>query len=396
MGIWNVVLLGLISFFADVSTEMAYPLIPLFLTTAFGATPALIGLIEGIAESVASLLRVFSGYLSDRFRRKKPLAFAGYAAGLAYKILLLAAGSWAGVLLARVVDRMGKGIRTAPRDVLISESSAEGRLGGSYGLHKALDMAGSALGILLAFFIVQSGSGPDYTRRIFLLSIFPALVGLALFLPLKERRRQVPAGRREPLFAHLGALDVQLKAYLAVTVLFTLGNSSNAFLLLRAKSLGYGDTGVILLYFLYNLSASLLSFPLGKVSDRIGRKTLLVAGYLIFALVYGGFGLAGSGEFLIPLFLLYGLFTALTAGVERAFIADIAPPELKGTMLGLQGTLAGLALFPASLIAGLLWNGFGAAAPFLFGGGLAACSALVLQFFLQPKRTARPGKELPQ
>lgn len=385
----NIILLGLISFFTDVSTEMVYPLIPLYLTATFGATPALIGLIEGIAESISSLLKVFSGYVTDRFQHKRRLALLGYSTSMFYKLALLLAGSWIGILTARVIDRIGKGIRTAPRDVLVSESSDQNHLGHAFGIHKALDMAGAALGILIAYFLVQSqltegGQMIDY-RRLFLVSIGPALIGLALFAFVREKKVHQPVQGREPLWKGFSKLDHQLRLYLLVTVIFTLGNSSNAFLLLRAKSVGFDDAQVILLYFLYHVTASLLAIPIGRQSDRIGRKRILIAGYFVFATVYLGFALALGEKTLIAVFVLYGVFTALTAGVERAYIAEIAPAALKGTMLGLQATLQGLALFPASLIAGLLWNAFGPVAPFTVGASLSIAAALILLVWMRGK-----------
>ena len=265
----NVVLLGLVSFFTDISSEMVYPIIPLYLTAVLGATPALVGVIEGIAESLASLLKVFSGYMSDRFNKKKPLAFIGYAGGFVYKLALLTANSWVGILVARVIDRIGKGIRTAPRDVMVSESAVQNQLGKAFGLHKALDMAGSALGIFLAYLLLAGGVGETGYKRIFFYALIPAVLGLSMFAAIKEKRGDRAEPEREPFWQNIRQVDGQIKLYLLVTFLFTLGNSSNAFLLLRAQNVGFNETTVILLYFIYNLTASLLSFPLGKLSDRI-------------------------------------------------------------------------------------------------------------------------------
>jgi MFS family permease len=393
----------MVSFFADLSTEMVYPLIPLYLTSVFGATPALVGLIEGIAESLASLLRVFGGYISDKFKRKKPIAFAGYSTGLIYKVALLFAGSWAGVLAARVIDRFGKGIRTAPRDVLVSESGGDMKLGHSFGLHKMLDMAGSAAGILGAYFIMRAGDGEYRYKSIFVFSAIPMLFALALFIFIRETGKGVAAksgtikdgadgvaaggeSRQKPLrvFEGLRNLDGRLKLYLTVVFIFTLGNSSNTFLLLRAGNVGFDAATVVLLYFLYNIVSSLLSLPFGRLSDRLGRKRVLVAGYLVFSIVYAAFAWAGSKATIVAAFALYGVFTAATAGVERAFIAELAPRELKGTVLGLHSTIVGIALFPASLIAGLLWNAFGPVAPFALGAGLSLVAALSLGVGLRP------------
>ena len=379
----NVVFIGLVSFFADLSTEMVYPLIPLYLTSVFGATPALVGIIEGIAESLASLLRVSGGYISDRYRRKKPLAFAGYAAGLVYKLALLAAGSWTGILGARVIDRFGKGIRTAPRDVLVSESCGPGRLGHSFGLHKALDMAGSAAGILLAWLLIRSSTGSYDYGRIFLLSCIPAILSLVMFAFIRETGARGTGRAPLHLLRGLATLDPRLKLYLAVVFVFTLGNSSNTFLLPRAGSAGFDTSQVVLLYLLYNAVSSILALPMGRLSDRVGRKSLLVVGYSVFSIVYAGFAWAGSREVVAAAFALYGVFTAMTAGVERAFISEISPAHLKGTMLGLHATIAGIALLPASILAGLLWDGFGPVAPFATGAGLSLAAALTLALGLR-------------
>lgn len=373
----NIVLLGLVSCFADISSEMVYPLIPLYLTAVLGATPALVGVIEGIAESVASLLKVFSGYLSDRFQKKKALAFTGYATGLVYKLALAFAGSWMGILIARVIDRFGKGIRTAPRDAMVAESADSANMGKSFGIHKMLDMAGSAVGILLAWVLLTT-MGQDSYRSIFLLSMIPILIALCLFGFIREKKGPRVQTEREPFWKNIKALDGRLKLYLLVTFLFTLGNSSNSFLLLRAYDLGFSSSNAILLYFVYNLTASLLAVPCGKLSDRVGRKKLLVGGYLLFSLVYFGFAFCTRQWLLVLIFLIYGVFTAMTAGVERAFIAEIAPAHLKGTMLGLHATLAGIALLPASVIAGALWDGVGAAAPFVYGGVMSLLAAVIL------------------
>lgn len=378
-GTRNIIILGLISCFADISSEMVYPLIPLYLTAVFGATPVLVGIIEGIAESIASLLKVFSGYISDRFQHKKAIAFSGYATGLLYKAALLFAGSWGGILTARVIDRLGKGIRTAPRDVMVSESADKNNMGKAFGIHKMLDMAGSAVGILLAFLLMKNiGTDTNSYKIVFAISIIPIVIALILFSFVHEKKGKHVTIQREYFWKNTSKLDGQLKLYLAITFLFTLGNSSNSFLLLRASDIGFDSSSTILLYFIYNLTASLLAIPCGKLSDKIGRKQLLVGGYITFSLVYFGFAFCNSKPFMILIFIVYGIYTAMTAGAERAFIAEIAPPQFKGTMLGLHSTLTGIALLPASVIAGLLWDSIGGFAPFMFGGMLSLLSAVLL------------------
>ncbi|MDR0308635.1 MAG: MFS transporter, partial [Coriobacteriales bacterium] len=258
-GLINIFFLGLVSFFTDISTEMVYPLIPLYLVSVFGATPALVGIIEGIAESLASLLKVFSGYATDKFQKKKAIAFSGYATGLIYKIALIFAASWVGILIARVIDRVGKGIRTAPRDVLVSESADKENMGRAFGLHKALDMLGTAVGIMITFFVLSSlnGNGFDY-KSLFAFSIIPAVLGLVMFAFVKQKKNppeRKERKEREPFWKNVKQIDGQLKLYLFVVFIFTLGNSSNVFILLKAKSAGFDDINVILLYFIYSIVA---------------------------------------------------------------------------------------------------------------------------------------------
>jgi len=377
----NIVLLGLVSMFVDMSSEMVYPLIPIYLTSVLGATPAILGIIEGIAESLASLLKVFSGYIADKYRNKKQLTIWGYSAAVAYKAILLVAVSWSGVLAARVVDRIGKGIRTAPRDALIAESCQPENLGGSFGLHKMLDMLGSALGILIAYFLVISHYFSF--KAVFLISIIPALLGVLILLLVKEKKDNV-SGHTRVAF-NFRELDWRFKAFLLITFIFTLGNSSNAFLLLKAQSAGFNTQTVILLYFAYNLVASILAWPSGRLSDKIGRRALLVSGYTLFGLVYIGFALFTGSAAMLALFVFYGAYTAFTSGAERALITELAPANLKGTLLGMHATLVGIALLPASVFAGILWNAFGAAAPFWFGGSLGLLAALAISIVLRIK-----------
>ncbi len=371
---FNVLVLGLVSFLTDVSSEMIYPLLPLYLTR-LGAGPAIIGLIEGMAESIASLLKVFSGYFSDRLRRRKALAILGYASSTVGKFLLYLSTSWLWVLGGRLVDRFGKGVRTAPRDALIADSIDESRRGRAYGLHRALDTAGAVVGVFLAYLFLTARRG-DYTT-VFFYSLIPAALGVGLLSLAKERRDKIPE-RKEGLSLSWRALPARLKAFLVVIFLFTLGCSSDQFLLLRAKYAGFSDTTVLLLYLVYNLVYALSSYPAGRLSDRIGRKALLVAGYAFYGLVYLGFALFSQPIQLWALFAIYGFYIASTHGVEKAFIADIAPEELRATLMGLHATIVGIGLLPASSLAGLLWRVFGAPAPFLLGSGLGFLAALGL------------------
>jgi len=369
----NIVLLGLVSLFVDMSTEMVYPLVPLFLTATLGASPAIVGCIEGIAESLASLLKVFSGYIGDVYQNKKRLAFVGYSASLLYKIVLLMAASWPVVLVARVIDRTGKGIRTAPRDALVAQSSDDNKLGSAFGLHKTLDMAGSSIGALLAYLFVAANVG---FHDAFLFSMIPAIVGIMIILAVKEDKNHDTTCERFTLKDL--KLKGKLKAYLAVMFFFCLGNSSNTFILLKAQEQGFSAAQVILLYLLFNVSTSVLAIPSGRLSDRIGRSKILVTGYLIYGLVYLGFALVSAKLAVISLFIAYGAYTALISGAERAFIAENAPTGLNGTVLGLYGMLQGFGLLLSSIIAGLLWAHVNSSAPFLLGGSIGILSALFI------------------
>ena len=390
MVISNIVLIGLVSLFVDMSTEMVYPLIPLFLTATLGASPAIVGIIEGIAESIASLLKVFSGYIGDVHHNKKRLTFIGYSASVLYKIFLLLAASWPGVLVARVIDRTGKGIRTAPRDALVAQSSDEKKLGGSFGLHKMLDMAGSSLGALFAYFFVAANVG---FHQAFLLSIFPAIVGILIIFTVREDKSSVTTSEKLTLKGL--KLDGKLKMYLAVIFVFCLGNSSNTFLLLKAQKQGFSASQVMLLYLIFNVAASILAIPSGKLSDKFGRGKILVPGYLIYGLVYLGFAFLSAKPAVLILFIAYGAYTAFISGAERAFIAENAPSGLKGTVLGIYGMLQGVGLLLSSIIAGFMWDRINSGAPFLFGGILGIISAVLIEMILNRNNSSWGSKTIP-
>ncbi len=376
---FNVIILGLTSFFTDIASEMVYPLIPFFLTTTLGASPAILGLIEGVAESVASLLKVFSGYISDRLRKRKFLAISGYTSSAFGKLLLYLANSWGFVFAGRIVDRLGKGIRTAPRDALIAESADSGKRGMAFGLHRAMDTGGAVIGVLLAYYFLTRFSG-EYSK-VFLWSLVPAVIGILLLFLAREKKMETAA--RKPPSLKWNVLPRKLQLFLIVAFIFTLGNSSNTFLLLRSKDIGFTPATAILLYLVYNVVYGAVSYPAGKLSDRIGRKRLLVAGYVFYGLVYLGFAFISGPQhawFMWTLFGVYGLYSGFTDGIEKALVADLAPAEVRATAIGLHATILGAGLFPASFIAGELWQHIGPAATFYFGcvTGIVAAVGLLL------------------
>jgi len=375
----NIIILGITSLLTDISTEMVYPLIPLYLVSQLGATPGIVGIIEGIAESLASLLKLYSGHISDKFGKRKPLAIFGYSFSGIGKILIYFAGAWPMVLMGRIADRFGKGIRTAPRDALIAESTQPHNLGRAFGLHRAMDTAGAAAGVIIAYIIITRYQGT--IKPIFLWSLIPAALGVIMLFFVREKKsRIIPEARK--LSLNFKSLPARLQWFLVVVFIFALGNSSNQFLLLRAHDLGYDTPAVLLLYLLFNLVYSLFSFPAGRLSDKIGRRALLVSGYLFYGLVYFGFAFAGKSSALWLLFGLYGMYYAMTEGVEKALIADLCPSDKKATFMGLHATLVGIGLLPASLLTGWLWTYFGPKAAFITGGCLGLTATLAMGIVL--------------
>jgi MFS family permease len=377
----NIILLGITSLLTDASTEMVYPLIPLYLSVKLDAGPAIIGLIEGVAESLASLLKVFSGSFSDRIRKRKPLTIFGYSFSSIGKIILYIANAWGLVFLARVVDRIGKGIRTAPRDALIADSTPTKRLGMAYGLHRAMDTIGAAIGVSLAIILMKL-SHSNYPE-IFLIAVIPAALGIFfLFLTREKLALTRPEKKISLKGLNWRGLPRRLKLFLIIVFLFALGNSSNQFLLLRAKNLGLSVIAVLSVYLFYNLVFGIFAFPIGRISDRIGKKRVLIIGYLVYGLVYFGFAIILKPGLVWLLFGIYGLYSAFTEGIEKALVAEITPEATRGTLIGLHATLVGVGLFPASIFAGLLWKIFGASAPFYFGGALGILAAIGLSIIL--------------
>ena len=386
----NVVTLGGVSLLTDVATEMAYPLLPIFLTTVLGASATALGAIEGVAESTASLLKLASGWLSDRLPGRKPLVVIGYGLASLVKPLIGLTRSAGQVMAIRVVDRVGKGIRTSPRDALIADSVAPSIRGRAFGFHRAADNTGAVIGPLIAFALLRFGHGIDL-RRVFLLTAIPAALSVALLVfglrevPRPARREGEAAAR--PAGSLRGAgLGARFWWLFAILTVFTLGNSSDAFLLLRATQLGIAPLLVPVLWALLNLVKALFNVPGGVLSDRFGRRPLLIAGWTIYAAVYLGFGLAGAAWQVWVLFAAYGLYFGATEGVEKALVADFVPAERRGAAFGFYNLALGIAALPASLIFGELVDHASARVAFLFGGGMALLAAIAICFVAPPGR----------
>jgi MFS family permease len=370
----NVFVLGLVSFFNDVASEMIYPIVPIFLTSVLGAPVAIVGLIEGIAESTASILKVVSGWLSDKFQRRKPFVVAGYSFSAISKIILSLAFSWLFVLIARFIDRFGKGTRTSARDALIAESSENSVRGRAFGFHRALDTLGAVVGPMVALLAIHFLD--NNFRLIFFLAFIPAFIGILLLLFfVKEKKKE--ANSSSTFHFNWHNLDPSFKIFLLISFIFALGNSSDVFLILRAQNLGLSLTLVVLVYVLFNFTYAIFSIPAGIISDKIGPRKVLLAGFLLFSAVYLFFGLADSSLFLWLLFPVYGLYMALTEGVGKAYISNLVTQEKTGTAFGVYQTTIGLTTFFASLIAGLLWTYIGVSAPFIFGSIMAVISAFL-------------------
>ncbi|MEM6353005.1 MAG: MFS transporter [Cyanobacteria bacterium J06629_9] len=355
--------LGWVSLCTDFASKMVYPITPIFLTTVLGAPVWTVGVIEGIAESAASLLKLYSGWLSDRVGQRKPFALAGYSLGALSKLGLALSAGWGAVLGARLLDRVGKGLRAAPRDVLIAQNCAPNQRGQAFGLHHSLETVGEVIGPLLGFVLLRWAL-VGY-RGVFAIAFIPALLGVLVLLKWVQEPRQSQPPRQLPQFTFSG-LSPAYRKYLIVIVLFGLGNSSDAFLLLRSQDLGLAGADLLLLYAVFNLVETCLGLSVGRLSDRIGRRPLLVAGYTIFALVYLGFATAQSVGIVWLLFMVYGLYSTLTRGTQKAFVADLVHPDRRGAEVGTFHMLMGLATLPASLIAGWLYTRVSVAAPFYF------------------------------
>ncbi|MCJ7518601.1 MAG: MFS transporter [Anaerolineaceae bacterium] len=397
----NIWAVSFTSFFMDVSSEMVINLIPLFLSNVLGIKTNIIGLIEGVAESTASILKLFSGWLSDKLRTRKWLAVAGYGISAIAKPFFYFANTWGWVAGVRWADRVGKGIRTAPRDALVADSVIEENRGLAFGFHRAADTGGAMVGLLIAFGLVwaaQSSAvalGMGTFRLIVLVSLVPAFLAvMALAVGVVDVK--VKGSANPPKFA-LKSLGKQFMIFMLIVGLFDLGNSSDAFLVLRAQERGVSVLGILGMLAVFNLVYTLVSTPAGRLSDKIDRRKLIIGGWIVYALVYLGFGLVSASWQVWALYIVYGLYYGMAFGTTKAMVADLVPVELRGTAYGTFNAILGILDFPASLIAGILWQGvggwqgFGPSAPFLFGAALAGLAAVMMATW-KPVKTLTTDK----
>lgn len=383
--------LGIVSFLTDISSEMLVPIVPQFLKFVVGATTLNIGLIEGIAESTASLLRVWAGYIADKTGRPKVLTVIGYGLSALSKPFYLGASSWERVLGIRFADRLGKGIRSAPRDVLLADASDETNRGQAFGFHRAMDTAGAALGPLIVIALVSllaikvTPEGLGHNRAIyhavFLASAVPAVLGwLVLALFVTEKKHDPTAAKKPDL--KFSSLDRRFKVFLAIVTLFSMGNSSDAFLVLKATApeagVGMAFIQFLWVYAVFNILSAIVAARSGILSDKIGRKPIIITGWLVFSVVYFAMARIHTPTQIWVWFAIYGIYYGLTDGMLRAFAIDLAPSHMRGTAVGAYFTFTGVALLPASVIAGYLWKYVAPSAPFYYGSAVALLSALLL------------------
>lgn len=380
----NVFFLGLVSFFNDVASEMIYPIVPIFLTSVLGAPVSLVGFIEGVAEATASFMKFVSGYISDRTQKRKIFVVSGYSLGAVSKLLIGLATAWYFVLFARFIDRVGKGVRTSARDSILLQNTTAGNKGFIFGFHRAFDSAGAVLGPLLALILLALFK--DDIRLIFFLAFIPSVVGVFLLIVFVKEKQQEKQTNKMKINFNWKALSPNFKLFFLISIIFALGNSSDAFLILRSQDLGLTTTLVVLTYVLYNISQTIFSAPAGHLADKIGARKVFALGLLVFSLVYFAFGIINSSFWVWVLFPVYGLYIAFTDGVSKAYISEFITEKESGTYFGVYQTGISLASFFASFIAGILWSTIGPSSTFFYGSFAALLAFIVFSYGRLVKR----------
>ncbi len=377
----TVYLLGLVSLFNDMASEMLYPIMPIFLTDILHAPVFVVGIIEGVAEGSSALFKTWFGYLSDKLQRRKPFVVAGYGSSTIAKVIIAFAQTWPLVFLGRFVDRFGKGLRTGAKDAMLLEQAGDDNKGLVFGVHRSMDSAGAVLGPLIALLLLQAF--PENIRLVLYIATIPSLFALLLFFFIKETKKKLKTGKDFQFGFH--DLPRQFIVFLVGMALFSLGNSSDTFLILRSKDLGLSISTVILVYVFYNLIYTLLSTPAGSISDKIGTRKVFLTGIVIYALVHLGFAFNTNTQLIWLLFGVYGLYIAFTDAVAKAFIGSFIPAEKAGTAYGLLQTVTSIFTLFASVIAGALWSAFSPQMTFLFSSTCAILSLFIF-FFAKPKQ----------
>lgn len=369
----NVWILGVISLLNDVSSEIVFPLVPIFLTSVLGAPASVLGLIEGVSDASSSISTALFGFMSDKIQRRKPFAIFGYGLSTLSKLIMSLAYSWPVVFLGQFTLRLARGVRTTARDALILESTDKPLRGRAFGFHRSMDAAGGVFGPLLA--IVLLGALSYNYRAVFFWAFIPSAIAALLLIFVKEK----PKTKERKLGMHFewNKANRAFKLFLLVDLIFTIGNSSLAFLILRSKELGLTVSLTVLVYVLFNITYTIFSVPAGVLADQIGSKRVIFSGYMLFALVYFLFGMAGSSDWVWFLFPAYGIFLALTDGVGRAYVSRLVPHEIAASAFGIYSITTGLVTFLASFIAGILWSVISPSAPFYFGGAMAFIAAVL-------------------
>lgn len=379
----NVFALSIVSFLTDLSSEMIYPLMPIFLTSNLKASVSFLGLIEGIAESTASILKLFSGYLSDKLNKRKSLIVFGYTLSSIVRPLISVVIAPFQVLIIRFLDRVGKGIRTSPRDALIADSVDKENFGKAFGFQRALDHLGAVFGPLIAFILLNIFFFD--LRVVFAFAAIPAIITVITLIFFVKEKKKTPKESVLPPKLTLKPFDSNFKVYLAIIFIFTLGNSSDAFLILRAKECGVSIVLLPILWGVLHIVKSLSSMPAGILSDKLGRKPLIISGWVIYGLVYLGFAYVTKTYQIWILFAVYGLFYGLTEGVEKALVADLVSSKIRATAYGIYHFTIGISSLPSSLIMGLIWQHYGPICAFGFGASLAFISSILLILLLKIK-----------
>ncbi len=371
----NVFFTGLVSLFMDISSEMVYPLVPLFLTGVLGASKTIVGVIEGIAEATASLLKIISGWLSDRFGKRKLLMTIGYGTSAASRPILAVAMTSTHVLGARFIDRLGKGIRTAPRDAIIAESTEVGNLGLAYGFHRSMDTVGAIIGPAIAVSLLYFFQND--MRLVFLASTIPGIIAVLLItFFIREKKKAVTESIRPPSLS-VSEFNGAFRHYLMVIAVFSIGNFADAFLILKAESVGVAREYIPAIYLAFNIVYAASSIPMGALADKIGIKKMLILSFIVYSAVYGAVAAASTPWQIWLLFPAYGLYRGMSDGSQKAYLALISPTERKATAFGAYHAVTGLMLLPASIIAGYLWDSSGPSATFIYGSIMSALAVVI-------------------